>query len=150
MKALVVRITVCISVYFLYIAGKFTPHRICMVIDPFLRMGNKNDNQTSPEQSPKSPNPEPVAPPPPAPANTAPAAPKAPVATKKTGTRLSMGTFLIGCVVFLVLLVGLAAVVMYMIIKNPDQYANIGLDRATVQKLLQTFTILFFGFLFFV
>lgn len=116
-----------------------------MVIDPFLRMGNKNDNQTSPENTPPTPAPatQPVAPAPAAPA-------KAPIPVKKAGSKLSMGTFLIGCVVFLVLLVGLAAIVMYMIIKNPDQYASIGLDRGTVQKLLQTFTILFFGFLFFV
>ncbi len=121
-----------------------------MVIDPFLRMGNKNDNQTSPENTPPS-TPTPEATPVAQPTVAAPAAPaKAPTPVKKAGTKLSMGTFLIGCVVFLVLLVGLAAVVMYMIIQNPDQYASIGLDRATVQKLLQTFTILFFGFLFFV
>ena len=123
-----------------------------MAIDPFLRMGNKNDNQTSPQTPPPNTpaqdttpqtNPAPQAAP-------APVTPKAPAPIKKAGSTLSMGTFLIGCGVFLILLVGLAAIVMYMIIKNPDQYTSIGLDRSTVQKLLQTFSIIFFGFLFFV
>jgi hypothetical protein len=46
--------------------------------------------------------------------------------------------------------VGLAALVLYLMIQNPDQYASIGLDRATIQMLLQTFALLFFGVLFFV
>jgi hypothetical protein len=113
-------------------------------------MGNKNDNQTSPQNTPPV-TPAPATAPVTQPVVAAPVTPtKAPAPVQKVGSKLSMGTFLIGCVVFLVLLVGLAAIVMYMIIKNPDQYASIGLDRGTVQKLLQTFTILFFGFLFFV
>lgn len=123
-----------------------------MAIDPFLRMGNKNDNQTSPQTPPQNtpvqsttPQPTPVAQP-----SAMPPTPKAPAPVKKAGSKLSMGTFLIGCGVFVILLVGLAAIVMYMIIQNPDQYTSIGLDRSTVQKLLQTFSIIFFGFLFFV
>lgn len=46
-------------------------------------------------------------------------------------------------------LVGIGALVLYMMVQNPDQYSNIGLDRATIQVLLQTFALLFFGVLFF-
>ena len=75
-----------------------------------------------------------------------------PWASKKfapKGSTLSFKTVLLGCVWFVVLLVGLAALVFYFMIQNPDQYARVGLDRTTVQNLLTIFALLFFGFLFF-
>ena len=68
---------------------------------------------------------------------------------QKKGSKVSMKTFLLGCVIFLLLFVGLGAGVLFLIIQNPDQFASVGLDRSTIQRLLQVFTLLFFGFLFF-
>jgi hypothetical protein len=62
----------------------------------------------------------------------------------------SLKTVLFGCLWFFVVLIGLAAFVLYLMVQNPDQYASIGLDRGTIQVLLQTFALLFFGALFFV
>jgi len=66
------------------------------------------------------------------------------------GRSFSLKTILFGCLWFGVLLIGLAALVLYLMIQNPDQYTSIGLDRATIQVLLQTFAVLFFGVVFFV
>ena len=72
--------------------------------------------------------------------------PKQPV---KKWTKISLRTFLIGCIWFVVFVVWLTAGVLFLIINNPDQFTSVGLDRASIQRLLQTFTVLFFGFIFF-
>ncbi len=69
---------------------------------------------------------------------------------KPKGKSFSLKGILFGCLGFSVLIVWLAALVLYLMIQNPDQYASIGLDRATIQVLLQTFAVLFFGVMFFV
>jgi len=67
----------------------------------------------------------------------------------KKWTKISLKSFLIGCIAFIVFVVWLTAGVLFLIINNPDQFTSVGLDRSSIQRLLQTFTVLFFGFIFF-
>lgn len=71
-----------------------------------------------------------------------------PQKTKKW-SKISLKAFLVGCIGFIVFVVWLTAGVLFLIINNPDQFTSVGLDRASIQRLLQTFTVLFFGFVFF-
>lgn len=121
------------------------------MVDPFLR---KNSDEQAPGQwapaqqtsSPSVQNETPVQQPIASPQSPTAAASKQ-VAPK--GKVLSLRTVLFGCLWFFVVLVGIGALVLYMMVQNPDQYSSIGLDRATIQVLLQTFALLFFGVLFF-
>lgn len=130
---------------------------ICIIssmVDPFLRKNTEEQsNQASQAAQPRSA------------AGQAPVsdseqivaqaavAPQGPTpATKQVvpkGKVISLRTILFGCLGFFVVLVGIGALVLYMMVQNPDQYSSIGLDRATIQVLLQTFALLFFGVLFF-
>lgn len=121
------------------------------MVDPFLRnsvdASSSWDGQATPSEASAAP-----VPPSPQPSIQAwpSSRPVAPVQWVPVGKKLSLATVLFGCLWFSVVLVGLAALVLYLMIQNPDQYASIGLDRATIQMLLQTFALLFFGVLFFV
>lgn len=124
---------------------------ICIIssmVDPFLR---KNTEEQSNQASQAAPNPSPEPAQVAAPAAVAPQSPTPPAKqVVPKGKVISLRTILFGCLGFFVVLVGIGALVLYMMVQNPDQYANIGLDRATIQVLLQTFALLFFGVLFFV
>lgn len=126
------------------------------MVDPFLRK-NSDDQAwaqwaTTPESASVVPvqNQSSVASPA-QPSVPAPAQPVSPTSKQVApkGKTLSLKTILFGCLWFFVVLVGIGALVLYMMVQNPDQYSNIGLDRATIQVLLQTFALLFFGVLFF-
>lgn len=57
---------------------------------------------------------------------------------------------MIGCVLLLIVFMGISVAILYYLIQNPDQLANMGLNRDTLKLFLQTFAVIFFGLLFFV
>lgn len=63
--------------------------------------------------------------------------------------KLSFGWIMIWCGIIFLFLVWWLAVVFYYLIQNPDQLVGVGIDPATATQLLQVFSILFFGLLFF-
>jgi len=135
---------ICLSVLAMAVEKyRYVTDFICIMfsmVDPFLRKNTEEQaNQAS--QSAQTPT-QPVV------ASQSPAPTAKQVVPK--GKVISLRTILFGCLGFFVVLVGIGALVLYMMVQNPDQYANIGLDRATIQVLLQTFALLFFGVLFFV
>ncbi|MFZ2911693.1 MAG: PKD domain-containing protein [Candidatus Absconditicoccaceae bacterium] len=67
---------------------------------------------------------------------------------QKSGSKISMKQFLIGCAVILFLLVGGLSVIFYYLIGNPSQMSSVGVTPQTAKTLLQTFVVIFFGFLF--
>lgn len=72
-----------------------------------------------------------------------------PVSQTKQGSKVSFAGFAIGCGIFVVVLTGAFAFMLYNFIQNPSQLASLGLSLANAKMLLQTFVVLFFGFLFF-
>ena len=122
------------------------------MVDPFLRKNSdeqvQSESATTPDLASSTwPQTQPVAPV--QAASTQKPAVPTPKQWAPKGKVLSLKTILFGCLGFFVVLVGIGALVLYMMVQNPDQYSNIGLDRATIQVLLQTFALLFFGVLFF-
>lgn len=120
-----------------------------MAVDPFLRMWKQKENIQTPNtgdantqvaktQGANTP----------ATANNTPQKIQAPV-TKK-GTTISLWSFLLGCLVLIILSVGIGAVFLYNVMSNPEQVAAFGMTLETIQSLLKSFTALFFGFLFFI
>ncbi len=63
-------------------------------------------------------------------------------------SKISMKQFLIWCSVLLFLLVWWLAAIFYYLIGNPTQMTSVGLTPQTAKTLLQTFVVIFFGFLF--
>lgn len=66
----------------------------------------------------------------------------------KKWSNVSMKWFLIGCSIFLLFIIWGWSLFMYYLINNPDQLANMWLDRLTTKKLLQAFSWVFFWLLF--
>lgn len=131
---------ICLSVLAMGVEKyRYVTDFICIIssmVDPFLR---KNTEEQSNQASQAVPTPTPAQP---VVASQSPTPPAKQVVPK--GKTISLRTILFGCLGFFVVLVGIGALVLYMMVQNPDQYANIGLDRATIQVLLQTFALLFF------
>lgn len=69
---------------------------------------------------------------------------------QKKWSKISMKGFLIWCSIFILLLLGWAAVLLFSVINNPDQLASMWLDKSTTKSLLQTFAWVFFVLLWFV
>lgn len=67
----------------------------------------------------------------------------------KKGSKISMKGFLIGCGVFLLLLLGGAAGIFYTFVQDPDRIASMGLTMDTATQLLKAFVSVFFGLLVF-
>lgn len=68
----------------------------------------------------------------------------------KKWSSVSMKWFLIWCSVFLLFVIWWGSLFMYYLMNNPDQLANMWLDRTTTKKLLQAFSWVFFWLLFLV
>ena len=73
----------------------------------------------------------------------------APSQTVKKGSNLSFGGILIGCGVFLMLVIGGGTFALYNVIQNPSELKSLGLPISQAKTILQIFAALFFGFLFF-
>jgi hypothetical protein len=74
--------------------------------------------------------------------------PKAPrtINTNKRGKRLGIVGFMIGCGIFMVLLIAMGAFVLYSMLTNPETVWTI-ISRESGELLLKTFAGLFFGLL---
>ncbi|MCF7835341.1 hypothetical protein K9M48_04865 [Candidatus Gracilibacteria bacterium] len=68
--------------------------------------------------------------------------------TTKSGSKISIKQFLIGCGILLFLLIGGLAAIFYYLMGNPNQLSSVGITPQTAKTLLQTFVVIFFGFLF--
>lgn len=74
---------------------------------------------------------------------------KAKVAVKnKSWSKISVMQFAIWCVFILFLLVWWLATIFYYLVSNPTQMSSVWITPQTAKTLLQTFVVIFFGFLF--
>jgi len=67
----------------------------------------------------------------------------------KKWAKVSMKGFLLGCGIFLVAVLGIAGLVFYNLVQDPDKITSMGLTMDTAKKLLQAFVSIFFGLLVF-
>jgi hypothetical protein len=67
----------------------------------------------------------------------------------KQGSKISIKTFLVGCGIILLLVVGGLSLIFYRLISNPNQLTSLGIDPSTTKTLLQIFSTVFFGLLTF-
>ena len=67
---------------------------------------------------------------------------------EKSWSKISMRQFLVWCGVILFLLVWWLAAIFYYLVGNPAQMSSVGITPQTAKTLLQTFVVIFFGFLF--
>jgi len=63
---------------------------------------------------------------------------------------MNMKKFLIGCGIFLLLLIGAATAMFYTFLSNPDALASMGLSMDAAKQLLQALTSIFFGLIVFI
>ena len=66
----------------------------------------------------------------------------------KSWSKVSMRQFLVWCAIVLFLLVWWLAAIFYYLVSNPTQMSSMGVTPQTAKTLLQTFVVIFFGFLF--
>lgn len=75
--------------------------------------------------------------------------PKQTANIKKPTSKISMKGILIWCAVIFMFVIGWLVLVFYNLMNNPTQLASVWLDPNTTKSLLQSFAVLFFGFLTF-
>ncbi len=62
----------------------------------------------------------------------------------RVGSKISIKTFLLGCGIVLLLVMGGLALIFYRLISNPTQLTSLGIDPTTTKTLLQVFSTVFF------
>ena len=113
------------------------------MVDPFLQ------NPVTPSTPPVQPKaPVPTQTPVQTPAQTS-AAHAASAQATRPGSKISIKTFLIGCGIILLIVVGGLSLIFYRLISNPNQLTSLGIDPTTTKTLLQVFSTVFFGLLTF-
>jgi len=65
----------------------------------------------------------------------------------KTWSKISIMQFFVWCVILLFLLIWWLAAIFYYLITNPTQMSSVWVTPQTAKTLLQTFVVIFFGFL---
>lgn len=71
------------------------------------------------------------------------------VKKQKQNKKISFKWIMLGCIILFIFLVWWLAAVFYYLIQNPNQLTSVGINPQTATQLLQTFTTVFFGLLFF-